>query len=69
MEKKNIFHSFWRAIIWWKNKNFKIVDASFSFALVCTAKVCQHSITWCYERSSINGDSYFVEVVNKNLSS
>ena len=21
-ETKNIFHSFWRAIIWWKNKNF-----------------------------------------------
>ena len=20
-EIKNIFHSFWRAIIWWKNKN------------------------------------------------
>ena len=22
-EIKNIFHSFWRAIIWWKNKNLK----------------------------------------------
>ena len=21
---KNIFHSFWRAIIWWKNKTFKL---------------------------------------------
>ena len=27
---KNIFHSFWRAIIWWKNKNLmKIADTSF----------------------------------------
>ena len=31
-EIKNIFHSFWRAIIWWKNKNLiKIADASFTF--------------------------------------
>ena len=27
-EMKNIFHSFWRAIIWWKNKNS---DASFKY--------------------------------------
>ena len=27
---KSIFHSFWRAIIWWKNKNLmKIADTSF----------------------------------------
>ena len=29
-ETKSIFHSFWRAIIWWKNKNLmKIADTSF----------------------------------------
>ena len=29
-EIKNIFHSFWRAIIWWKNKKLiKIADTSF----------------------------------------
>ena len=29
-EVKNIFHSFWKAIIWWKNKNLiKIADTSF----------------------------------------
>ena len=29
-EIKNIFYSFWRAMIWWKNKRLiKIVDASF----------------------------------------
>ena len=29
-EIKSIFHSFWRAIIWWKNKNLmKIADTSF----------------------------------------
>ena len=30
-EIKNIFHSFWRPIIWWKNKNLikKIADTSF----------------------------------------
>ena len=29
-EMKNIFHSFWRAIIWWKNKKIdnKLVDTS-----------------------------------------
>ena len=27
---KNVFHSFWRPIIWWKNKNLiKIADTSF----------------------------------------
>ena len=27
---KNTFHSFWRTIIWWKNKNLiKIADTSF----------------------------------------
>ena len=30
-EIKSIFHSFWRAIIWWKNENLmKIVDTSFN---------------------------------------
>ena len=30
-EIKSIFHSFWRAIIWWKNKNLmKIADTSFN---------------------------------------
>ena len=30
-EIKNIFHRFWRAIIWWKNKNLKkIADTSFN---------------------------------------
>ena len=29
-EIKSIFHSFWKAIIWWKNKNLiKIADTSF----------------------------------------
>ena len=29
-EIKGIFHSFWRAVIWWKNKNLMtIVDTSF----------------------------------------
>ena len=29
-ETKNIFHSFWTAIIWWKNKNLiKIADTNF----------------------------------------
>ena len=28
---KSIFHTFWRAIIWWKNKNLmKIADTSFT---------------------------------------
>ena len=32
-EIKNIFHSFWRPIIWWKNKNLiKIADTSFKGA-------------------------------------
>ena len=36
-EIKNIFHSFWRAIIWWKNKNLiKIADTSFSFTILNT---------------------------------
>ena len=31
-EIKNIFHRFWKAIIWWKNKNLlKIADTSFKF--------------------------------------
>ena len=31
-EIKNIFHSFWRAIIWWKIKNcYKKADTSFKF--------------------------------------
>ena len=30
-EIKSIFHSFWRAIIWWKNKNMmKVADTSFN---------------------------------------
>ena len=30
-EIKSIFRSFWRAIIWWKNKNLvKIADTSFN---------------------------------------
>ena len=30
-EIKSSFHSFWRAIIWWKNKNLiKIADTSFN---------------------------------------
>ena len=28
-ETKNIFHSFWRAIIWWKKIDKKIVGTSF----------------------------------------
>ena len=33
-EIKSTFHSFWRAIIWWKNKNLmKIVDTSFKLYL------------------------------------
>ena len=31
-ETESIFHSFWRAIIWWKHKNLiKIADTSFNF--------------------------------------
>ena len=31
-EIESIFHSFWRAIIWWKHKNLiKIADTSFNF--------------------------------------
>ena len=34
-EKISIFHSFWRAIIWWKNKNLmKIADTSFKDNLI-----------------------------------
>ena len=30
-EIKSIFHSFWKTVIWWKNKNLmKIVDTSFN---------------------------------------
>ena len=33
-EIKSIFHSFWMAIIWWKNKNLmKIADTSFKVAI------------------------------------
>ena len=33
-EIKSSFHSFWRAIIWWKNKNLmKIVDTRFKLTL------------------------------------
>ena len=33
-EIKSIFHSFWRVIIWWKNKNLiKITDASFNHGI------------------------------------
>ena len=33
-EIKSIFHSFWKAIIWWKNKNFiKTADTSFKQSL------------------------------------
>ena len=33
-EIKNIFHSFWMAMIWWKNKNLmKIADTSFKHQL------------------------------------
>ena len=33
-EIKNILHSFWRPIVWWKNKNLiKIVDTSFKFLM------------------------------------
>ena len=29
---KSIFHSFWRAIVWWKNENLmQIADTSFNF--------------------------------------
>ena len=30
-EMKNIFHSFWRTIIWWKNKN--LIKGSFTYQL------------------------------------
>ena len=34
-EIKSIFHSFWRVIIWWKNKNLiKIADTSFNFEYI-----------------------------------
>ena len=34
-ETKSIFHNFWRAIIWWKNKNLiKIADTSFKVYFV-----------------------------------
>ena len=37
-EIKNIFHSFWRAIIWWKNKNLiKIADTRFR----CTSNILE----------------------------
>ena len=33
-EIKSIFHSFWRAIIWWKNKDLrKIADTNFKVAI------------------------------------
>ena len=35
-EIKRIFNSFWRAIIWWKNKNLmKIADTSFKQKRFC----------------------------------
>ena len=34
-EIKSIFHSFWRAIIWWKNRNLiKIADTSFKGSVI-----------------------------------
>ena len=43
---KNIFHSFWRAIIWWKNKKLiKIADISFnvyqSWTIYKIIKLCK----------------------------
>ena len=39
-EIKNIFHSFWRAIIWWKMKiSWKIPDTSFKVLALFTFKV------------------------------
>ena len=58
---KSIFHSFWRTIIWWKNKNLiKIVDTSFKpasrtiaeYALpICGILTCVKilvSTNWCF---------------------
>ena len=33
VEIKNIFHKFWRAIIWWKNKNLNVPFKACLFAL------------------------------------
>ena len=41
-EIKNIFHSFWRAIIWWKIKNWQ-KTADTSFKLYNSTKSCKTS--------------------------
>ena len=46
-EIKNIFHSFWRAIIWLKIKNWwKIVDTSFKIKNI---KCTKNKNVWIYE--------------------
>ena len=40
-EIKNIFYSFWSAIILWKNENLiKIADTSFKSHLICIYTCC-----------------------------
>ena len=42
-EIKSIFHGFWRAIIWWKNKNLmKIADTSFKFYINLLMEICEN---------------------------
>ena len=55
VEIKSIFHSFSRAIIWWKNKNLmKIVDTSFKFRKKTSMPNPAKSLDYikCYSSSS-----------------
>ena len=40
-----------------------------NFALVCLAKVCEHSVLPNVMKEFIISESYFVEVVSKNVNS
>ena len=53
VEIKNIFHSFWKTIIWWKNKNLiKIADTSFKQGrLTLLINICSLLATSCLPRN------------------
>ena len=65
-EMKSIFHSFWRAIIWWKNKNLmKIVDTSFkemASPFSCYPMNCE-----CSQKKTLTEFFFFFSVFCYNL--
>ena len=57
-EIKSTFHSFWRAIIWWKKKLMKIADTSFN-QKVSFLHTCHFWLGWpCCQLRNDRSDKY-----------